>query len=111
MGINQTGGRYPYNFTAFWSDDVNQTNDVGVFVRTFLSNQTIPSSARVVVTSSDNQNATLVATIPQTNRTTSTTVVAIPAIKFAETSVSLGSVSHVSLSDSLFHSNISKGFC
>ena len=72
LGINETGGLYPFNYTVYWSDRVNQTNNAGVFIRSFFSNQTVPSSARIFVTSSDGQNASLVAIIPPLNRTTST---------------------------------------
>ena len=36
IGINETGGLGPFNFTAYWSDNVNQTNNVGVFIRSFF---------------------------------------------------------------------------
>jgi hypothetical protein len=70
IGINETGGLAPYNFTAYWSDGVNQTNDVGVFIRTFLLNQSIPDSASVNVKSADGQVATVSVTIPSITRTT-----------------------------------------
>ncbi|MGA2876208.1 MAG: hypothetical protein ABSE82_11805 [Nitrososphaerales archaeon] len=70
IGINETGGLAPYNFTAYWSDGVNQTNDVGVFIRTFLLNQSIPDSASVDVKSADGQVATVSVTIPSITRTT-----------------------------------------
>lgn len=115
LGINQTGGLRPFNYTAYWSDGVNQTNGVGVFIRAFLSNQSIPTYARVFVTSSDGQHATLVAIVPPVNRTTitsttitSTSTESIPEITFDETGLPSGSVWSVSVSGSPFHSNNSK---
>jgi hypothetical protein len=70
VGINQTGGVGPFNFTAYWSDGVNQTNSVGVFTRSFLSNQTIPSNVEVQVNSSDGQSTSILVPIPALNRTT-----------------------------------------
>jgi hypothetical protein len=73
FGINETGGVPPFNFTAHWSDGVNQSNGVGVFTRSFGSNQTIPIYVKVSVKSSDNQTATLTLYIPSITRTSTTT--------------------------------------
>lgn len=110
LGINQTGGLYPFNYTAYWSDGVNQTNSAGVFIRSFFSNQTVPSSARIFVTSSDGQNASIVVKVPPVNRTTTTSTSTtststIPAIAFKETGLPSGAVWSVSVSGSAFHSN------
>ena len=69
IGINETGGLAPYNFTVNWSDGVNQTNDVGVFIRAFLQNQSIPTSATAIVSSTDGQISKLSVTIPYVTRT------------------------------------------
>lgn len=110
LGINETGGLYPFNYTVYWSDRVNQTNNAGVFIRSFFSNQTVPSSARIFVTSSDGQNASLVAIIPPLNRTTSTSTstastATTPSITFEETGLPLGSVWSVSFPGFTFQSN------
>ena len=112
LGINETGGLYPFKFTAYWSDGVNQTNDAGVFIRSFFSNQTVPSSANILVTSSDGQDATLTAKIPPVNRTvvTSTSTASsstLPTVTFEETGLPSHSIWSVSASGSIFHSNTS----
>jgi hypothetical protein len=72
IGINESGGLAPFNYTGYWSDGVNQSNTVGVFIRTFLQNQTVPSSLNVTVSSSDGQVARVLVVIPFVNRTTTT---------------------------------------
>jgi hypothetical protein len=57
LAVSAFGGALPYNFTARWSDGVNQTNTTGVFQRNFASGQSIPDSAIVTVKSSDGQFA------------------------------------------------------
>lgn len=69
VGINETGGVYPFNYTAYWSDNFNQTNEVGVFVRSFHSQETIPDSLKVNVTSYDGQTFSVFVKIPTVNRT------------------------------------------
>lgn len=112
LGVNQTGGLEPFNYTARWSDGINQTNAVGVFVRSFLSNETIPTSATLIVLSSDGQIATITAIIPPANRTTSTSsssvpLNSLPTIKFVESGLPLGSLWSVVISGSEFYSNSS----
>ena len=114
IGINETGGLAPFNFTAYWSDDVNQTNNVGVFIRSFFSNQSIPSSLKVVVQSSDGQTATISVQIPSVNRTISTTstttssITTIPTIIFVESGLPSGSLWTLTISGNEFHSNTSQ---
>jgi hypothetical protein len=81
VGINDSGGLAPFTFIANWSDGINQTaywnagrgqtNGDGVFIRSFLSNQTVPSSVEVQVKSSDGQSTTVNVTIPPVSATTS----------------------------------------
>jgi len=110
IGINETGGVAPYNFTAYWSDGVNQTNDVGVFIRAILQNQSIPTSVRVVVNSADGQTAIVSVTIPNVNRNTTTssstvtetttspsTTSTLPSISFLESGLPSGTKWSVTL--------------
>jgi hypothetical protein len=121
IGINETGGLHPYNFTAYWSDGVNQTNNVGVFIRSFFSNQSTPNSAKVVVTSSDGQSATVLVQIPAVNRTTSITstttsstststssTTTVPMITFVESGLPAGSLWTLTLPGSEIQSTTSE---
>ena len=114
IGINETGGVAPYNFTGYWSDEVNQTNNVGVFIRSFSSNESIPTSLKVVVHSSDGQTATISVQLPTVNRTTSTTsttttsTTTIPTITFVESGLPSGSLWTLTISGNEFHSNTSQ---
>ena len=69
VGVNQTGGIQPFDFTAHWSDGVNQSNAIGVFTRSFQSNQTIPSTIRITANTSDGQSASTMVTITVDSRT------------------------------------------
>lgn len=113
IGINETGGLAPYNFTAYWSDGVNQTNNVGVFIRSFLSNQSVPSSLEVVVSSSDGQSVTVPVELPSVNRTTSTSTTSsstttVPIVTFVETGLSKGAVWTVTIPTNEFQTNSSQ---
>jgi len=68
VSLSAFGGKLPYKFTAEWSDDLVQSSSAPAFPRTFLSNQTIPRTVNVTVTSSDGQSAGIVVSI---NATTS----------------------------------------
>ncbi len=63
FSVNAFGGALPYNFTAAWSDGVNQSGSTGVFQRPLAAGQIIPSSATVIVRSADGQVAKLNITI------------------------------------------------
>ena len=114
IGINETGGLAPYNFTAHWSDGFNQTNDVGVFIRSFFSNQSVPVSVKVTVQSADGQSTTVLAQMPSVNRTLSTTstttslISTIPAVTFVESGLPSGALWTLTLSGTEFHSNTSQ---
>ena len=120
VGVNQTGGLQPYNFTAYWSDGVNQSNDIGVFIRSFPANQSIPSNVKIVVESSNGQTATVLASIPGVNRTitttsettttSSTTSSEFPLITFKESGLPDGSLWSVTLipTSATFKSNTTK---
>ncbi len=56
FGVSASGGNLPYSFKALWGDNFTQSSTSAVFVRTFSSNQTIPTSAYVTVTSGDGQS-------------------------------------------------------
>ncbi|MDG6907951.1 MAG: hypothetical protein JRN20_19455 [Nitrososphaerota archaeon] len=73
FGINNTGGVQPYNFSAYWADGYNQTNNVGVFQRSFTYNQSVPSTVLVLVKSSDGEIANVTVSIPPVSRTTTST--------------------------------------
>ncbi|MHB1868155.1 MAG: hypothetical protein ACYCPP_04335 [Nitrososphaerales archaeon] len=110
IGINETGGLAPYNFTAYWSDGVNQTNDVGVFIRSFFSNQSVPNTVKVIVQSADGQSATVLAQIPSVNRTTTTTslTTSIPTVTFIESGLKQGAHWSVTLPETVYRSNTSQ---
>jgi hypothetical protein len=82
VGINDSGGLAPFTFIARWSDGINQTaywnagpgqtNGDGVFIRSFVSNQTIPTSVDVQVMSSDGQSKTVNVNVPPVSPNTST---------------------------------------
>lgn len=55
FGVSASGGSTPYTFIAQWGDHISQVSASGVFTRTFLSNQTMPTSAEVTVASNDGQ--------------------------------------------------------
>lgn len=57
FGVAVSGGIPPYSFTASWPDKFSQISAVGLFSRTFSSNQTIPQTVNVSVTSADRQSA------------------------------------------------------
>ena len=103
VGINQTGGIQPFNFTAYWSDGVDQSNSIGVFTRSFLSNQTIPSTIRIIANSSDGQSSSTMVTIPEVTRTVTTSSISavststLPHIVFVESGLPSGSLWSVSL--------------
>lgn len=59
LAVGVSGGNPPYNFTASWSDGFVQSGAAGLFLRTFFSNQTIPQTINVSVTSADGQKAGL----------------------------------------------------
>ncbi|MGI0091808.1 MAG: hypothetical protein ACREBS_08870, partial [Nitrososphaerales archaeon] len=113
LGLNQTGGIRPYNFSAYWNDGLNQSNSVGIFIRSFFSNQSIPSSVKAMVRSSDGQTATVVAAIPPVNRTltssttTSSSIATFPTITFVESGLRPGAQWSIQLSQGFttFHSN------
>ena len=63
LTISAFGGAAPYNFTASWSDGLNQTNTIGVFQRPFAAGLTIPGFVTVSVRSSDSQIAKVNVTI------------------------------------------------
>jgi hypothetical protein len=96
IGVNQTGGLAPFNFTVYWSDGFNQSNNVGVFIRSFLSDQVIPNSAEITVTSSDGQTTTLFVNFGQ-NQTTSKS--SSPEITFLATGLPAGLRWSVTLSN------------
>ena len=114
VGVNQTGGIQPFDFTAHWSDGVNQSNAIGVFTRSFQSNQTIPSAIRITANSSDGQSASTMVTIPAVSRTvvpTSTTessTSTLAQVVFVESGLPQGSLWSVSLAGESFDSNSSK---
>lgn len=112
VGLNQTGGIQPFGFTAYWSDGVNQSNTIGVFTRSFQSNQTIPSAIRITASSSDGQNASTMVTIPAVSRTvvpTSTTESStIARVVFVESGLPNGTLWSVSVSGESFDSNSSQ---
>ena len=72
FGINNTGGIQPFNFTAHWADGYNESNDVGVFQRSFTYNQSVPATVLVVVRSSNGEVANVTVNIPLVSRTTTT---------------------------------------
>ncbi|MDG6996924.1 MAG: hypothetical protein JRN52_13470 [Nitrososphaerota archaeon] len=72
FGINNTGGIQPFNFTAHWADGYNESNDVGVFQRSFTYNQSVPATVLVVVKSSDGEVANVTVHIPSVSRSTTT---------------------------------------
>ncbi len=63
FGLTVFGCASPCSFTARWSDAFVQTNTLGLFTRTFLSNQTVSHSASVTVMGNDGQRAGLNVTI------------------------------------------------
>ncbi|MHB2036690.1 MAG: hypothetical protein ACYCPW_08120 [Nitrososphaerales archaeon] len=110
LGVNQTGGIQPYNFSVYWSDGTNQSNDIGIFIRTFFSNQSIPGTAEIFVKSSDGQSATVLAQIPSVNRTTTTTslTTSIPTVTFIESGLKRGAHWSVTLPETVYRSNTSQ---
>ena len=71
FGINSTGGVQPLNFTARWGDGFNESNNVGVFQRSFAYNESVPSYVVVVAKSANGETASVTVNIPQVSRTTS----------------------------------------
>ena len=63
LAISTLGGAAPYNFSANWSDRVNQTASSGVFQRAFAAGQSVPSFVLVTVRSADGQIAKVNITI------------------------------------------------
>jgi hypothetical protein len=113
VGVNQSGGLQPFNYTAYWSDNINQSNNVGVFIRSFSFNETVPSSLKIVVKSSDGQRMSIIASIPAVSRTTESSstsstgslVTSFPQISFVESGLPKGALWSVSLQTASFQSN------
>jgi hypothetical protein len=113
VGVNQSGGLQPFNYTAYWSDSINQSNNVGVFIRSFTSNQSVPSSLKIVVKSSDGQTASIIASVPAVSRSimssstssTSSLIGLVPQISFIESGLPKGALWSISLQTASFQSN------
>jgi hypothetical protein len=84
-----------------------------VFIRSFTFNESVPSSLKIVVKSSDGQTASIVASIPAVSRTTtssrtsatSSSVTPVPQMSFVESGLPKGALWSVSLQTAIFQSN------
>jgi hypothetical protein len=72
FGVLGSGSIPPYSYTAMWSDNFSQSNNVGTFSRTFTQGYQIPSTATVTVTSSENTSTTIIVDLSQAESSTRT---------------------------------------
>ncbi len=71
VGVSASGGNLNYSYAATWGDGFVQRGTLGLFVRVFQANQTIPSAVGVSVESTDGQTASLSVPISDFPGTTS----------------------------------------